>query len=133
MLVVVKAAAESRLQGLVQGLLARMPERWMAEIVAVADRLGQVLVQSKRPCHRSRDAASLDRVRQPGPVVVALGGDEDLRLVLEPSEALAMDDPVSVTLKRSAQPAGLLLALAPRRIRGRRRRREVLGLECADP
>ena len=38
--------------------------------------------------HRAGDEAGLERVGEPGPVVVALGGDEHLRLVLQPPERL---------------------------------------------
>jgi hypothetical protein len=81
-LVVVKAPPRALLQGPVERLLADVAERRVAEVVAEPDRLGQVLVEPQRPCHRARDAARLERVGQPRPVVIALGRDEDLRLVL---------------------------------------------------
>src|SRR5687768_14761262 len=37
---------------------------------------------------------------QAGAVMVAGGGEKDLRLVLEPPEGLAVDDPIAVVLKR---------------------------------
>ena len=86
-LVVAEAAADALVQRAVERLLAGVPERRMAEVVAQPDRLGQVLVQPQRPRDRARDPAGLDRVREPRAVVVALGIDEHLRLVLEPSEA----------------------------------------------
>ena len=53
----------------------------------------------------ARDLRDLERVRQPRAVVVALGRDEDLRLVLEAPEGLAVHDPADVALQRRAQPA----------------------------
>ena len=55
-LVVAEAAAEARLQRLVERLLARVAERRVAEVVPEADRLGQVLVQPQRARDRARDA-----------------------------------------------------------------------------
>ena len=68
-----------------------------------ADRLGQVLVEAQRARDGARDPRDLERVGQPRAVVVALGRDEDLRLVLEPPERLRVHDPVAVALERRAQ------------------------------
>jgi hypothetical protein len=64
--------------------------------------------------------------------VVALGGDEDLRLVLRPPERLRVDDPVAVPLERRPQRTVGLLDLALRRVRPGRLRREELRLPGAD-
>ena len=82
----------------VQHLLARMPERRVAEVVAERAGLGEVLVQGERPGHRPRDLRDLERVREARPVVVALERNEDLRLVLEPAERARVDDAVAVPL-----------------------------------
>ena len=79
-----------------------MPERRVAEVVAQADRLGEVLVEAQGARHVARDAARLERVGQPGAVVVALGRDEHLGLVLEAPEGLGVHDPVAVALERGA-------------------------------
>ena len=94
----------------VEHLLADVPERRVAEVVAEPDRLGQVLVEPERPRDVARDPAGLERVGEPGAVVVALGGDEHLRLVLEPPERLRVDDPVAVALERRAVVGVRLLA-----------------------
>ena len=65
-------------------------------------RLGQILVAAQRPRQRAGDLRHLDRMGQPGAVVVALVGDEDLRLVLQPAEGGRMDDAVAVALERRA-------------------------------
>ena len=86
-------------------LLADVAEGRVAEVVAEPDRLGQVLVQAERAGDGAGDEAGLERVGEAGPVVVALGSDEDLGLVLEPPERLRVDDPVAVALKRRADRA----------------------------
>ena len=115
--VVLEAGAAALAQRRVERLLAGVAEGRMAEVVAEPDRLGQVLVEAERPGDRAGDPAGLQRVGEPGPVVVALGRDEDLRLVLEAAERLRVDDPVAVALERRAQRAVGLLdpALAPGR------------------
>ena len=70
--VVPEAVRPALAQRLVERLLADVPERRVAEVVAEPDRLGQVLVQPQRPRDRAGDEAGLERVREPGPVVVAL-------------------------------------------------------------
>src|SRR5215208_922711 len=75
-----------------------------------------------------------------GPVVVARGIDEDLRLPLEPPERLRMEDSVAVALERRSQATLLLFVLAQpatRLVRAHGQRREAslfvladLGLEC---
>ena len=63
------------------------------------------LVEPQRPGDRARHLSDLERVREPRAVVIAARCDEYLRLVLEPSERLAVDDPVAVALKRRTQAA----------------------------
>src|SRR5918998_1228458 len=110
MLVVAEPAPPALAQAVVENRLARMPERRVAEVVAEPDRFGEVLVQAEGARDVARDPAGLERVREPGAVVVALGRDEDLRLVLEPPERLRVHDPVAVALEGRAQAAVGLLA-----------------------
>ena len=100
----------------------------MAEVVTEADRLDEILVEAQRPRHRARDLRDLERVRHPRAVVVALGRDEDLRLVLQAAKGLAVHDAVAVALQRRAQRAIGLVDGANRRIGARRERRELLLL-----
>ena len=90
-------------------MLAGVAEGRVAEVVAEADRLDEVLVEAQGARDGARDGVDLERVREARAVVVALGRDEDLRLVLEPAEALGVQDAVAVALERAAQPAGHLL------------------------
>src|SRR5215472_4595937 len=106
-----------------------MAERWVADVVPDCDRLGEVLVQAQGPRDAPRDACSLERVRQAGAKMVALGIDEDLRLVAQPPESLRVDDPVTIALKRRSQAAFLLWSLASARlVRAHGERREPLLL-----
>jgi hypothetical protein len=64
---------------------------------------------------RARDLRDLERVRHARAVVVALGGDEHLRLVLQAPEGLGVDDAVAVALECGAIGIRLLGAFtAPR-------------------
>ena len=123
-LVVAEAALEALAQRAVEPGLAGVPEGRVPEIVAEADGLGEVLVEAQRAGDRARDPDGLERVREPRAVVVALGRHEDLRLVLEAPERLAVGDAVAVALKGAAQPAGHLghePAARLRRAHGERR------------
>ncbi len=104
---------ERPLQERCERLLAEVPERRVAEVVTERDRLGEILVQAKRSGGRSSDLAHLERVGEADPVVVTLGGQEDLRLVLQPTERLRVDDPVPVTLETRSERVLLLGPLAP--------------------
>ena len=104
----------------------------MAEVVAEADRLDEILVQPQRAADAARDAGRLERVREARAEVVAFGVDEHLRLVPQPPERLRVGDPVAVALERRAQAAFLLGTCArPRALvgaDGERRQPAVLVL-----
>src|SRR5258707_14826149 len=108
MLVMTEAAAEALAQAVVEDCLADVPEGRVPEVVAKADRLGQVLVEPEGPGDGARDLGHLERVGEAGAEVVALRRDEDLRLVLESPEGLGVHDPVAVALQRRAKPTVLL-------------------------
>ena len=118
----------------VERLLAGVAERRMAEVVAERDRLGQVLVQPERPRHGPRDPRHLEGVGHARAEVVALGGDEHLRLVLEAAEGLGVDDPVAVALERRSQRALALVRMLPSAglVRPHRPLRQRRRLEAAD-
>ena len=95
--------------------------------MAQRDRLGQRLVQAERRGQRARDLRDLQRVRQARDEVVALGVDEDLRLVLQAAERLGVEDPVTVTLEGGPELVRWLgLDPATRRLGAHGRRREAL-------
>ena len=82
-----------------------MAERRVAEVVGQRQRLGQILVEAERAGERAGDLGHLERVGQPGAVMVALVVDEHLGLVREPAERGRMDDPVAVALEIAARRA----------------------------
>ena len=114
--VVVEAAL--LFQAVVQRPFARMAEWRVAEIVGQRQGLGQVLVEAGLARQRAGDLGDLERVGQPGPVVVALMEDEDLGLVLQPPETGRMDHPVAIAAERAAVLAGRLVELPPPAARG---------------
>jgi hypothetical protein len=83
----------------IEGALTGMAERRMAQIVGERQRLGQILVESERPRDRSGYLRNLKAMRQASAEMITLVLDEDLGLVLEATERLAVDDAVAVTLK----------------------------------
>ena len=112
LLVVVEAARHQR----ADDALAGMPERRVAEVVAERNRFGQLLVQPQHLGDRPRDLRDLEGVGQARAVVIAGRREEDLRLVLQPAERLAVDDAIAIALKRRADLVFRLLAQAPARI-----------------
>jgi hypothetical protein len=102
-----------------QRILAAMAERRMAEVVGEAQRLGQILVEPERPGHRPADLRDLDRMGQADPEMVAVGGDEHLRLVAQAAEGDRMDDPVAVALEGVARAARRPVVLPKTRPRDR--------------
>ena len=101
-------------QGMAQRALADVAEGRVPEVVAEGDRLGQVLVEPERARDGARHLPHLERVNEPRAVVVALGGEKDLRLVREAAEALAMEDAVAVALEAGPQGVRRLVDEPPR-------------------
>jgi len=117
--VVVKAA--ERLHPLFQLVLARMAERRVAEVVGQGHRLGEVRVQPHGRGDGAGDLRHLQRVGQPGAVVVALVGHENLGLFLQPPERRSVDDAVAVAGEGGAAAAlglGKTPAFGARRVLG---------------
>ena len=94
--VVVEAAMQGECG--IECRLARMAEGAVAEIVRQRHGLRQILVGSQGPGQRAGDLRHLQRVGEPGAVMVALEADEDLGLVLEPAEGGRVQDAVAVAL-----------------------------------
>src|SRR4051794_16165708 len=118
MLVVAETTRPTFAQQLIERVLACMPERRMAEVVAEADRLDEILIESQGARDPACDPRRLESVRQPRAEVVSFGVDENLRLVAEAAERLRMDDPVAVALEWSAQLALLFDVGAAARLVG---------------
>ena len=84
------------LHGAVQLVLARMSERGMSQVVRQGDGLGEVGLQAQGRGEGPGDLGHLEGMGQAGAVVIALVGDEDLGLLLQPPEGRGVDDPVPV-------------------------------------
>ena len=95
LLVVVETARDE----IVQHAFAGVPEWRVPQIVAERDRLGELLVEPEHLGDAAGDLRHLERVRQARPIVIAGRREEDLRLVLQAPERLAVDDPVAVALE----------------------------------
>ena len=63
-----------------------MAEGRMTEVVGERQGLGEVFVELQRPRQGAGDLRHLERVGEPGAVVVALVVEEDLGLFLQPAE-----------------------------------------------
>jgi hypothetical protein len=76
-----------------------MAEGRVPEIVGQAQRFGEVFVEAECACHGPADLRDFEAVRQAHPVMVAIGRDEDLRLVPETAERDRVDQPIAITLE----------------------------------
>ena len=71
----------------------------------------EVGVEVKQRREAAGLVGDLERVREPRAKVIALGGDEDLRLVLKPAECGAAHDPLPIDDQRR-QAAGQRVGMA---------------------
>ena len=111
-----------------------MAERRVAEVMDQRQRLGEILVAAQGAGQGAGNLRDFDRMGEPRAEMVALVGDENLRLVLEPAEGGRMDDAVAVTLERRAGWAHALVeqaATAFCRIAGPGRARPVAETDVA--
>ena len=104
---------------LCQRLLSHMTEGRMSQVMAETDGFHQVLIETERPGHGPPDLGDLQGVGHARPVMVAHGRDIDLRLVFQPPESIAVQNPVPVPLEIHAERVLLLLSL-PRCLCGRK-------------
>ena len=120
--------AEAALHPVVQSPFSRVAEGGVPQVVPQGDRLGQILVEPERPRDGAGDLGNLERMGEPGAVMIPLRGKENLRFVFEAAEGLAVQDPVAVPLVSRAVSTGLLLPL-PSLGPGGKRRAGVQELE----
>jgi hypothetical protein len=83
----------------VQHTFTNMPKRRVTKIVSHADSLDQVLVQIERTRNRAAYLCDLKRVGQTRYKVVADRRYEHLALVLQASERVRVNDPITITLE----------------------------------
>ena len=109
---------ESERTHLIQRTLSRMSEGRVPKIMPEGNRFHQVLVQAQAAGHGSCRLGHFQRVHHPRPVMVAPWGQENLGLILQPSERFAVDNPVPVTHIACADIAFIFRNLTSGRIRG---------------
>ena len=86
----------------IQGILAGMPERRVAQVVGQRNRLHQVLVQAQVAGDRTGDLRDFDAVGQAGAEQIAFVIDEHLGLVFQAPESGRMDNAVAIALELGA-------------------------------
>src|SRR6266700_964240 len=104
----------------VQCPLAGVAERRMAEVVSQRQRFRKVLVKTELPGQRAGDLRHLQRMREPGAVMIAFVEHEYLGFVLQAAEGGGMNDAVAVAPERAAglarrlgkQPAAAAIGVA---------------------
>ena len=84
----------------VEGGLAGVAERRMAQIVSQRSRLGQGRIDAKRIGQSAGQVSDFERVGQPGAEVIALVIDEYLRFILQTSESRGVHDALTVDHER---------------------------------
>src|SRR5262245_59726161 len=84
----------------VDDTFAGVAKRRMPEIVTERDGLGEFLVEPQHVRDGPRDLRHLERVREPGAIVIASWREEYLRLVFQPAKRLAVNDSIAIALKR---------------------------------
>jgi hypothetical protein len=93
----------------------------MAQVMTQGNCLSQVLIQVQGTGDGTGYLRDLEGMGQAGYIVVAQGGNKDLRLVLETAEGLGMDDAIPVALESGTDGAGLFrLETTPRLLAFRR-------------
>ena len=97
---------------LVKRPFSRMAERRMPQIMPQRDRLHQIFIETKSLCYCPGILGYLQRMGQPGPVMIPFGKKEYLRLLLQPAKCLAVEDPVPVPLEDGTDIAFLFRAVS---------------------
>ena len=85
----------------VERVLARVATGPVAAVVPEGDGFGERHVQPQRPRDRGGDLGDLERVGEPGPLVV-VGEDEHLRLAGQPAKGAGVQDAVAVAFEARA-------------------------------
>src|SRR5690606_16576595 len=103
------------------------------QVMAHADRLDKIFVETQSASDRAGDLRYFQRVRQARAIVIALRRDEDLCLVHQAPEAFGVDDAVAVPLELGSDRRRLLKPVAPGALAARGARREDLVLPLFEP
>src|SRR3546814_2498199 len=82
-----------------QSLRTSMAKRGVANVMSEAKRLGQIFIKSQHTSDRAPDLRHFQAVGQADTIMVAVRGNEDLRLMPKAPEAAGMNDAIAVALK----------------------------------
>ena len=104
----------------VECVLARMPARPVAAVVAEGDGFSQGHVQAASPCDGGGDLRHLERVGEPRALVI-LREDEDLGLASQPAERGGVQNAVAIAFEAGPPGIGLLRLGPVTGVRGPRR------------
>ena len=83
----------------IKGILSRMAEGGMPQVVGQGDGLGELFVEAQFAGDPPGDLCHLQGVCKAGPVIVPLVVDKDLCLILQPPKGGAVDNAVPIPLK----------------------------------
>ena len=97
----------------VQRPLPRMAKGCVAQIVPQRDGLCQIFIEAQRPSNGTGDLTDLQRMGEPGAVMIPLRRKEYLRFLLETAERLAVQNTVPVPLEAGAHHVRFLGAQPP--------------------
>jgi len=86
-------------EDLIKGLLSRMAEWGMAQIVTQRDGFGQIFIKAEGLGDRPGNLGDFKGMGQSCVVMVSGRSEKDLRLMFQPPEGFGMDDSVPVVLK----------------------------------
>src|SRR3546814_20552994 len=79
-----------------QSLLTSMAKRGVANVMGEAKRLGQIFIKSQHTSDRAPDLRHFQAVGQADTIMVAVRGNEDLRLMPKAPEADGMNDAIEI-------------------------------------
>jgi hypothetical protein len=92
---------------LIEDAFTCVTERRMSQIVRQAYRLGQLLIETKRPGDGPANLGNLDCMSKAGAVMVIEARRENLRFAFEPAKRRTVNYPVAVAVE--IQPIGMRL------------------------
>ena len=90
-----------------------LPEKGVVLLECMSNLTANEMFEPEGAGDGTGDLGDLEGMGQAGCIMVALGCEEDLRLMLESSEGLTMENPVAVTLEAGTDRAGRLGPDAP--------------------
>src|SRR5271166_1049421 len=100
----------------IQRLLARMPKRWVPNVMDQSQRLDQVYIESNLRGDRPRNLCHFNRMCQPVAKMVGVSPRKDLRFRFQPPKRASMHDAIAIALKVVAVRMGRLRMTASARL-----------------